>query len=160
MLTQQRLKELLHYDPENGVFTWKVGRGNMKPGSLAGVLSSHGYRVISIENKPQYAHRIAWLYMNGEWPTHQIDHIDGNRSNNAFANLRDVPRAVNLQNMRRAMPFGSTGLLGAHKARNGRFTSCISADGTTKNLGAFKTPEEAHAAYLSAKRELHVGCTI
>lgn len=107
------------------------------------------------------AHRVAWAFVTGVWPGDQIDHIDGDKTNNRFANLRDVSQTVNMQNQRRPYSNNKIGLAGVyrHKA-NGRIYSQIRVSKKLVHLGYFDTPEQASEAFLKAKRELHPGCTI
>lgn len=161
-LTAETLRALLEYDPETGVFKWRVSRKGpgAKAGGAAGWTRSDGYVSIKINGHKHWAHRLAWLYVYGVWPQHGIDHIDGNSSNNAIVNLRDVPHMVNLHNVRRERSNKTSGLPKGVK-RNGRgFAARITAHGKTLSLGQFATPQEAHSAYLVAKRALHEGCTI
>ncbi|UXZ44493.1 HNH endonuclease signature motif containing protein [Pseudomonas soli] len=159
-ITARRLRELLHYDPATGIFTNIAPRKKVVVGSVAGSLdASTGYWMIGLDRRRYYAHRLAWLYMTGEWPAQLIDHLDGDRTNNVFANLRDAERAINQQNMRRPLPGTASGLLGAFKKRN-KWTSNVRAFGQIIRLGTFDTAEEAHAAYLQAKRKYQPGCTI
>lgn len=162
ILTQERLKELLSYDPETGVFTWMVSRKRSKSGSTAGSYTKEGYLRVVFFGVEYRLHRLVWLYMTGEWPKDQIDHIDGNPANNRFANLRDVSNCVNQQNIRKAPVHNkSTGLLGATLDKEtGKFRARIRVNGKKKSLGFFETPQEAHQAYLTAKRKFHEGCTI
>lgn len=100
--TQKRLKELLHYNPETGVFTWKINRSGKKVGDVAGCPAkrqTNTYMVIGCDNFTFLAHRLAWLYMTGELPNHVIDHMDGNGLNNSWTNLRDVTPSENLRNL-------------------------------------------------------------
>lgn len=111
-ITQELLKRLLNYNPETGVFTWKERPVSMfseyryhkswnsrHKGAVAGCVSKiHGYRVIRIEYVLLRAHRLAWMYMKGCWPENEIDHIDGDRSNNKSDNLRTVDHAENHKN--------------------------------------------------------------
>lgn len=106
------------------------------------------------------AHRLAWLYVYGEWPNGDIDHIDGDRLNNRIANLRDVSRRVNLENQRRPKACNKSGFLGVKTFRDQRFQARIQVRGVQLHLGTFDTPHEAHAAYVAAKRNLHQGCTL
>ena len=160
ILTLERLKELLSYNPEDGTFTWLVStRGKVRAGAIAGSFGGYGgkYRTIHIgglrDGRKYYAHRLAWLWMTGKWPEATIDHIDGNPDNNRFANLRDISIAANLQNKR--LPR-KTGLLGAHyDARYNNWVAHIQINYHQRHLGCFSTEEEAHAAYIAAKRALH-----
>lgn len=163
-VTQIEAKELLHYDPSTGIFTRKVstgGRYGAVVGSVAGMVNDGGYILISLKSLQYRAHRLAWLYMTGEWPKFEVDHKDGDRKNNRWLNLRDVTGKVNLQNKRKAQSNSRTGLLGASwSSRDKRFVSRIKVDDKYKSLGGFDSAELAHAAYLTAKRQLHAGCTI
>lgn len=104
-LTQERLREFLHYDPESGAFWWKVPSSIRARGERAGSLAgASGYRRISIKKKSYAAHRLAWLYIYGTWPTNEIDHINGVRDDNRIKNLRDVSGAENLANREKGRP--------------------------------------------------------
>lgn len=160
-LTQARLKALVRYEPETGVFTWISARGRGKSGEVAGTLLADGYTRIQLDRRQYLAHRLAVLYTTGELPPDDmdVDHINGNRGDNRFSNLRIVLPAVNRQNMRKAKANNKTGLLGVSQDGK-RFRAHIWVDGANRHLGTFSTAEEAHAAYLIAKRQLHAGCTI
>lgn len=160
MITQERLHELVHYCPETGIFTHLQSKGRKKAGAIAGSLRLDGYVYIMIGGHRTFAHRFAWLYMNGEWPVADIDHIDGNKSNNAFNNLRDVSRSVNAQNQKHAKISSKLGLLGVSKLPSGNFYAKIVLNGNRNYLGVFSNPNDAHQAYLKAKRKLHEGCVI
>ena len=155
MLTQERLKELLHYNPDTGLFTRIVKRTN----GGSGFLHHTGYVHIYIAGKTFAAHRLAWLYMTGEFPKHDIDHINGVKNDNRFCNLRDVPTQMNMQNEIRARKHNSTKLLGVSK-KGTKFAAFIRINGKRVYLGTFNTAEEAHVAYIEAKRVHHLGCTI
>lgn len=156
-LTQERLKELLHYDPETGVFTWRVSRGTRAAGSEAGCVTSnheqkkHARRPyvrkdIRVERKLYLAHRLAWLYMTGAWPPEQIDHIDGDALNNRFDNLRAVTHAQNHLNRPRNRN-NTSGVIGVFFDKNGYckpWRAQIDHNGKRWNKG-FKTKEEAIA---------------
>jgi hypothetical protein len=162
-ITHAELRALLHYCPETGIFTWRVKTcRKVVPGAIAGYTKPEGYTIIRV-NKVRYrASRLAWYYMTKNWPTGDIDHIDGNPRNDAFYNLRDVSTAGNVQNQKRAHARNKTGgLLGVSKIKSSkRWRARICANGVSTLLGWFDTPEEAHAAYVSAKRKLHATCTI
>jgi hypothetical protein len=161
ILTSQSLRAVLAYDPETGVFTWLVRAGNAKVGDTAGHVNTEGYRMIKVGNASRRAHRLAWLYVHGEWPANQIDHRDGDRSNNKFDNLRDVNNSVNQQNQRGPRSNNTSGFLGVswHK-KDRNWCAQITIEGRRNNIGAYPTPELASAAYLSEKRRLHSGCTL
>ena len=153
-LTAERLRELLNYDPETGVFTWRVRRSQMcKPVMLAGDFNTDKYWRIGIDGAQRPAHRLAWLYMTGEWPSHTIDHINGVRHDNRWCNLRDIPFQENMLNQH-TQRKSKSGLRGAYPFGS-RWYSLISVKGEKIQLGTFDTPEEAHAAYISAKAKYH-----
>ena len=162
-LPEAELLQVLHYDAASGRFAWAVNRcGGAKSGDAAGTVKQGGYIQIQANGKLYYAHRLAWLFAHGCWPAGHIDHIDGNPSNNAIANLRDVSAEVNQQNQRRAHRSNrSSGMQGvSFDARTGRWLAKISLQNRTKNLGRYSTPELAHQAYVSAKRSMHEGSTL
>lgn len=99
MLTVERLKELLHYDPETGVFTWRVNKGPFLAGDVAGrSVAKKKYPRVGIDGERYIASRLAWLYVTGEWPKNVIDHIDRDPLNTRFANLRDTTQSKNMFN--------------------------------------------------------------
>lgn len=169
-LNQERLRELLTYDPTSGTWSWRVdmktGRGNgrvhMAAGASAGAVSSaKGYKKIGIDGRRYWAHRLAFLWMTGEWPSSNVDHIDGNGGNDAWANLRDVDHPTNMQNMKRARSDSATGILGVtfNKARQ-KWVAQITKDKKNIGLGYFDSADAAQAAYITAKRQLHAGNTL
>ena len=157
-ITQERLKELLSFDPSTGVFVWKATRrGKARAGEVAGTFDSYGYRQIKIDGKLYLSHRLAWFFLHGRLPVNQIDHINGVRSDNRLVNLREANSAQNQQNQRMAQVSNrSSGLLGVswHKHEQ-RWRAQIKLHGKKLHLGYFDTKEEAHAAYLKAKLEIH-----
>lgn len=159
MITQQRLRDLAHYCQQTGKFTHLQSKGSKKAGMSAGSLRRDGYVYAMFDGHRGMAHQFAWLYVTGEWPTQEIDHIDGNKANNAFVNLRQVSRRMNTENKRMAKRTSTTGLLGAIRHPRG-FVARIVSEGKRTHLGIFETPEAAHEAYVQAKRRLHQGCTI
>lgn len=162
-LTQKRLKELLHYDPETGLFTWLKRVANcVKIGEIAGGKTNRGYIRLRVDGKKYLANRLAFLYMTGKWPTNEVDHENTIRDDNSWKNLRDATRSQNCQNKKKARSDSKTSSLGVsfHKA-NKKFTARIQEpNGERIYLGSYLTLEEAAAAYLVAKRELHPFGTI
>ena len=159
MINQQRLRELAHYCQQTGKFTHLQSKGRKKAGMPAGSLRRDGYIYAMFDGHRAMAHQFAWLYVTGEWPTQEIDHMDGNKANNAFSNLRQVSRRANTENKHTAKRTSTTGLLGVVRHRD-KFVAKIVHAGKRTHLGVFETPEAAHEAYVQAKRELHQGCTI
>lgn len=156
-LTAARLREVLIYNPETGVFTWRVNNGrNGKTGCVAGGKSGK-YQKITIDGIANAAHRIAWAYTHGEWPEKgYIDHENGNGMDNKNSNLRDATNGENMQNKVGAHKNNKTGLLGVHlHGKSGKYISQIRTNGATKTVGSFNTAEEAHEAYLHAKLKDH-----
>lgn len=152
-LTQERLKQLLDYNPETGVFTWAVRRGNaLNIGSTAGSLDRNGYLQIETGNKLYLSHRLAWFYMTGVWPALQVDHINRNKSDNRWANLRLATHGQNHSNSVRPSN-NTTGFKGVGK-KGGKWYAQIVFNKKHKHLGTFSTPEAAHAAYCAAAHEV------
>lgn len=150
------IRGLLDYDPETGEFRWKVTRGGKAPkGALAGCLSGDGYRRIMVEGQNLFAHRLAWYMATGEDPAAmQVDHINGDRADNQLRNLRLATHAENLHNS--AGWRKRDGYKGAYQAHStGRWEARIMARGQKRHLGTYDTAEEAHAAYVTAAKELH-----
>lgn len=165
-LNQETLKRLLHYDPETGVFTWRIRADGPKAwntryaGKEAGYdWSPQGsnvtYRCIRIFDWPFLGHRLAWLYMTGAWPTDIIDHDDGDGLHNSWENLREANRVQNAAN---AGPTkrNKTGYRGVsiHKP-SGAYRAAIFVDGKQTHLGHFPTAEEAARAYEAAAKKHH-----
>jgi hypothetical protein len=132
-LTVQRVRELLDYHPEKGLFTWRVKHGrNSDIGKRAG--SKRGkYWQIYIDKKSYAEHRLAWLYVNGSWPTARyIDHINGDSRDNRIENLRECTNGQNMQNQRVAHRNSKTGFLGVQALGDGRYGAQITKDRTTQ----------------------------
>ena len=158
-LSPARLRELLAYDQDTGEFSWRVNRGGgARAGDAAGHLSSSGYVVIKFGFTAKKAHRLAWLYQYGVWPNGELDHIDGNKTNNAIRNLRDVGHSTNCHNVKaplkssiHGMPKGVSML---KRCDSKPYRARISVSGKMLHLGVFATREDAHAAYCRAKYTL------
>lgn len=160
-LTCDRLREVLHYNLQTGTFTRiKGGSGKgASRGSIAGYDHGQGYIRISVDGEAYRAHRLAFLCVTGKWPAHEVDHINGIRSDNRWENLRELTGGENTHNQRKPHRNGSTGFLGV-RAFEGKYRAAIGVNGARIHLGTFDTPQLAHAAYVAAKRELHSSCTI
>lgn len=150
MITVEQLNARLDYNRETGVFTWKKGNGRSKPGSVAGQISSWGYVRISLHNKKYSAHHLSWLMVYGEWPSMQIDHIDGNKTNNAIGNLRLVTPSLNQLCNNKPRSNNKTGYVGVSKTSGG-YKAQIKINGEGRYLGEFTTAELAHAAYMTER---------
>lgn len=160
-LTQERLKQALNYSAETGVFVWHSPNTNrLRVGAIAGT-EAGGYRQIRVDYVIYKAHRLAWFYVYGVWPQNHIDHINGDPSDNRIVNLRDVTNAENGQNIRRAHHDSRSGLLGASWDKRKRiWVAQICTNGKRRTIGGYATAEQAHEAYLKAKREVHAACTL
>jgi hypothetical protein len=154
-MNQEYLKSILHYDPITGDFTWIENFcKKAKVGKKAGTIENSGYLVIGINNKKYKAHRLAFLYMLGEFPNGVVDHKDGIKINNTWGNLRACNEMLNGQNQYVAHKNNPTGLLGV-TAVNGKFRSKITVNKKQITIGYFSTAKEAHEKYLAEKRQSH-----
>lgn len=144
ILTQARLKELLHYDPETGVFTNRVTRnGRAKIGAASGYVNTLGYVVVQLLGCKYHAHRLAWLYTHGVWPSNQIDHINRNPTDNRLCNLRDVTASENVHNTSHSLR-NTSGVRNVvwHK-RDKKWQAQIMVNNKYKYLGQFKDLAQA-----------------
>lgn len=155
-LSHDRLCHLLSYDSETGVFRWRVSNSRRRAaGSVAGHVTTDGRVQLRIDKKLYKAHRVAWFYVHGRWPEHLLDHINGNPTDNRLCNLREVNNRQNAMNMR-LKPNTKSGLKGAFYVNHlDKWGATIRVDGKPLILGYFKTPEEAHHAYLEAAKKYH-----
>lgn len=153
LVTQFRLKDLLHYDPETGEFTWLLTVNSRVPaGRVAGCLDrSVGYWQIRIDGKRYYAHRLAWLYMTGDFPPNQVDHRNRNRLDNRWDNLR---AATNGQNGQNSKPRGVSKYKGVCWSKSNRkWQAQAQFNGKTHYLGIYDTEEAAAKAYAAFAAE-------
>lgn len=153
-LTQARLKELLVYKPQTGVFEWLVGKG---AGTEAGGKDKkNGYMRIKVDGVLYRTHRLAWLYMTGAFPIDHVDHRDGDRTNNRWANLRPAVIAENNQNSWIPRSNSVSGVRGVSwYPLYSKWRAVIGIQGKTINIGYFDSIEEAAAAYTAKKIDIH-----
>ncbi len=156
VLTVERLRTLLRYDTETGNFIWRCSRRGIAGGRIAGSVSrALGYRLINVDGKKYYAHRLAWLYTMGEWPPEQIDHINGNRDDNRRCNLRAATESQNKCNTPRRRN-NCCGYKGVHfHKETGKWRARIKFRGLICELGLHDTATLAHSAYVHAAHRLH-----
>src|SRR5688572_649482 len=147
-ITLARLRELLHYDPETGLFTWRVRRERCQLGGVAGTIYPDGYHYLWVDWGRYKAHRLAWFYMTGQWPKDEIDHIDCNRSNNAFANLREATGSQNHFRINGKRP-----IRGVYLVRPNRWRAMIGVRGKDIHLGYFDSAEEAQKVRRAADKK-------
>jgi hypothetical protein len=150
-----KLRKILSYDPETGVFRWKVYRhATVGIGSIAGTVNKRGYVMIGTGGRVYQAHRLAWYYVTGLWPEHEIDHRNHVKTDNRFANLREATKTENNRNRR--FKLGKSGFKGvAYNEQIKKWNARIWQRGRSKILGAFDSAEEAHQAYRAAANEMH-----
>jgi len=156
MLTSERLRELLSYNAETGVFTWKkTFCARARAGQVAGNKHSLGYIRVRIDGIDQYCHRLAWLYVYGSFPDGILDHKDQNKANNQIANLRLASLSENQQN-RYKQKNNCSGFRGVYwnKSRK-KWDAQIQVNGVKKHIGRFETPDAAYAAYCFAAAHMH-----
>jgi hypothetical protein len=153
-LTQAKLKEILEYNPETGVFTWLIQqRGTARVGSKAGTPCPAGYCQISIKGKRYLAHRLAFLYMTGDFPKNEVDHINRDNTDNSWKNLRNATRSQNEANTR----LFKTNKSGYRGVSWDKHNKCWKASGKinnkSKHIGCFSTVKKAHLAACKWRKE-------
>jgi hypothetical protein len=158
-VTQSWLKSVLTYNAATGQFTWIAKPSSYFPtkllGTTAGGLNKSGRIQIRLLGRLHQAHRLAWLYMYGETPAGDIDHINRIPTDNRIDNLRLVSHAQNCQN-RYSRSDSQSALQGVDfQKRDSLWRARISVSGKTRYLGSFKTQKEAYAAYQKAAAEIH-----
>lgn len=150
IITQSRLMSLCLYDPATGIFTWRIARPKCKPGAVVGVREPRGYVVAKLDYRLYYLHRLAWLYMTGEWPVDDVDHIDRDKSNNRWGNLRAATAKQNAENsgLRKSNRSGVTGV----SKWNGYWVARIKSNYKSKTIGYFKDFDSAVKARKEAEK--------
>lgn len=163
--TQADITAAFDYNQETGNFYAKAAYQKYPAGRRVGRPHRLGYEQIRFKGAHYYAHRLAWLYVHGDWPNGEMDHINGIRNDNRIANLRVVTRAVNMQNIRskKHRKNATSEYLGVsfeRRMKSRPWRAVVNKDGKNYDCGYWATEEEAHAAYVAKKRELHEGCTL
>ena len=149
------VKELLRYDPDTGIFRWRVAKSaNVHVGDIAGSDNGNGYLRIMIDERHYRCHRLAWLYCHGQWPAAHLDHINRDRADNRIANLREATRSQNMANRssQQNSTHGFKGVIRNHKRWSARIKP---PKNKYIHLGTFDTPQEAHDAYLVAAHKIY-----
>lgn len=163
LITVARLRELLHYEPETGIFKRAIAvgsRGCHRAGEIVGTPCGKGHLSVELDGRAYYLHRLAVLYMTGAWPAAEVDHRDTEPTNNRWLNLRDVSHQVNTQNLRTPGVNNTSGFLGvSFDAARGKFEAGLKV-GDKRYRKRFATAEEAAQFYIDIKRVVHAGCTI
>ncbi|UHC81675.1 HNH endonuclease [Pseudomonas sp. NIBR-H-19] len=155
MTTQQTLKSLFNYDPETGIFTWRYTRGGRVAGTIAGGPDSCGRLQMRFQGKKTSCHRLAWVYVFGEWPVAELDHINGICSDNRIANLRQSNRSQNMCNIG-ARSHSKTGVKGVSWDSDcKKYRAQIMHLGKKYNLGRYDSVEQAQQAYTEAAARMH-----
>lgn len=157
-LTTEQLRQCLDYDPESGLFRWRIKEqfNGVEPGRIAGHLKkSSGYVIIKIACRGYFAHQLAWLHYYGEWADSLLDHRNMTRSDNRISNLRKASNTNNQHNRRR-LPSNKSGFKGVYWHKDSRkWCACITANRKRHFLGYFDRPDQAHNAYVQAATRLH-----
>lgn len=157
-ITATELRRILNYDPSTGAFTWRVKISDkVVIGRIAGVVATNGHRYITAYKKHMLASRLAWLYVTGKWPQHQIDHRNRIASDDRWENLREATQAQNQWNKEKAKPnrLGIKGVRQDKRWPGASYYSQIIVNGQTHWLGTYKTKAEAAAAYRAAAAKFH-----
>ncbi len=156
ILTQEYVKSLFDYNPETGIFLWKVKKSqNTKIGIESGTKNKYGYRVLVINYIPYLAHRIAWLYVYGVIPNKHIDHKNRIRDDNRICNLREVTYSENCQNIK-IPKHNSTGCIGVYfNKKLKKYGASIKVNKRNKHLGLFDTIFDAAATRRSAENKIY-----
>jgi len=154
-MTQSELKELVSYNKNSGIFTWNKTRRGCKLGSVSGSVNSRGYHEIKINGKRYLSHRLAFLYENGRFPKNEVDHIDHDKLNNKFSNLREVEKLENARNQK-LHKSNSSGICGVRfrKSRN-RWIAEIHINSKTQHIGSFTSKEDAVKARKEIEQKLN-----
>ena len=152
-ITQKRLKEAMDYNPDTGVFTWKINVRRTRIGDIAGCVNTLGYIAICIDRRHYSGHRLAWLYIHGYFPEHNVDHINRCGKDNRLVNLREATQSCNARNS--SMSSNNTSEITGvywHKSA-GKWAASIAPDGRNRHLGLFTSKLDAAKARWKAEVE-------
>lgn len=154
-LEAAHVRNLFYYCPDTGVFTRRISRGTARAGAIAGTIHATGYRRIQIDRSLKLAHRVAWLYVYGQWPSDEIDHINGLKDDNRICNLRLATRGQNRSNSKinKNKKLRFKGVYWHEKKKN--FSAAIRANKKQYHIGYFKSAEAASRAYAEAALRFH-----
>lgn len=158
MITAERLRELLDYNPETGDFTWRVKKARVRIGDKAGCIAKRKdkeYLVIRVDQNNYYAHRLAFLWMTGEFPNELVDHNCSNGLDNRWETIRACSTVQNSTNKVNRGSNNTSGFLGVFPSHKGLWTAQVTIHGQTKTIGTFDTAELAARARDAAAKELH-----
>lgn len=154
-MKHEDLLTTVHYCPDSGIFTRKVSAGNTKAGSSIGNQDKKGYLKALVLGKYVKLHRLAWFYVYGKWPTDQVDHINGHKTDNRISNLRDCGCSENCLNQTGPRKNNQSGYQGVHRiSKTGRYRAACTVEGVKHSLGVFASAEEASHAYSQFKTPL------
>jgi hypothetical protein len=151
-IERSELQKLLAYDPETGVFIWRVAVKNVRAGDIAGGIVGNGYRHIQLARRAYKAHRLAWFYVYGEWPSADIDHINRDKDDNRIANLRLAAMWQNKANGG-ALSNNTSGYRGV-SFEKGRWRARLMVSGRYHDFGYYDDPAVAYAAYMAGRKDL------
>ncbi len=151
MITHEQLIQNFYY--HDGALYWKTRGKGRNVGDKAGKKVANDRTVITFQGRRYYSYRLIWLYHKGFYPSKYLDHIDGNHTNDLIENLRECTLSENQQN-RKINKNNSSGYTGVTKKRN-KWLARINVNGKHHGLGVYDTPEQAHDAYLEAKKIHH-----
>lgn len=155
-VTAARLREVFHYDPNTGVFTRNICHNAKHVGRVNGARHQSGYLKFRVDGHRYYAHRLAWLYSYGVWPSGEIDHINGVKDDNRIVNLREATHAQNCENRRSRSEKTTSRYTGVHWSKDRQlWATSLCVGGRVIRLGCFESEEAAYEAYLAAKSKHH-----
>lgn len=153
-MTQERLHQLLNYDPKTGIFTWKIRKGRMRAGTRAGYIKSNGYEAIMLDWKMYFSHRLAWLFVHGSMPDY-IDHINTIPLDNRIENLRPCSPLENCSNQK-IRPNNTSGVKGVSWSKAAKkWVGEVGKKGHKSYIGLFNSIEEAEQAVRIHRIKIH-----